>query len=410
MDSKYNILLISDDENFSKVLKSKLIFLRENDCIVSSNYQDALNTLELSNANIVLVHENTTVEDTLNLIKKLRINNNLCIILLANSCDKELILTAYDSGIDDFLMSSADDFELVIKIVNNIKHNSIKQKALRNNKILEQLNVIDELTGVYNYNYAKQVIENIIVDNLLSDGYFVIAAPSEESKTKFSVEKMSKSILSSIRCDDTVVLGKGAKFYILLPKTPINGVITVLNKIEENYGDNFKVCAGISSISHNNFEQMEADGLQAFSEAYSTGNQYLLAEEKQDEFDDWLIDDTSQIKNYKLFRQIFNKKMEKIIAPVFYRLQKTWEEKLFDTEIEQFTDTEQCVFSLKNKNQTSTLRIIYPGFAKIIIYINHEGLDSPENKEIQIPLTKISKNELINIIEDFIKEFKYTAV
>ena len=115
-------------------------------------------------------------------------------------------------------------------------------------------------------------------------------------------------------------------------------------------------------------------------------------------------------KNYKIFRQIFNKKMEKVIAPVFFRLQKTYEEKLFDTKIEQYTDAEQCVFHLKNQNQDSTLRIVYPGFAKIIVYITHEGLDSPENREIQLALTKISQKELVKIVEDFIKEFKYTAV
>ena len=68
------------------------------------------------------------------------------------------------------------------------------------------------------------------------------------------------------------------------------------------------------------------------------------------------------------------------------------------------------MFHLKNKNQDSTLRIVYPGFAKIVIYITHEGLDSPENKEIQLPLTKISQKELISIVEEFIKDFKYTSV
>ena len=64
---------------------------------------------------------------------------------------------------------------------------------------------------------------------------------------------------------------------------------------------------------------------------------------------------------------------------------------------------------MKNKKQDSMLRIVYPGFAKIVIYITHEGLDSPENKEIQLSLTKISQKELITIVEDFIKDFKYTS-
>ena len=32
-----------------------------------------------------------------------------------------------------------------------------------------------------------------------------------------------------------------------------------------------------------------------------------------------------------------------------------------------------------------------------------------ENKEIQLSLTKISQKELITIVEDFIKDFKYTS-
>lgn len=410
MNDKNSILLISDDVNLSKVIESKLLFLRANDSIVVSEYKDAISSLKYSSADIVLIHENISQQATLDLIKKVREFGNICIILLVNNYDKDMILASYDAGIDDFTFATAEDFELVIRTVNNIKNNSIKLQAMRNQKLLEQLNVIDELTGLYNYNYSKQVIENYIDDNLLDDGIFLAIAPSENSKVKFSIEKMAQAILSSIRVDDTATLGRGAKFYILLPKTSVNGAIVVLNKIKENYGDNFEICAGISSISHKSFDEMEHDVLQALSDAIATNAEYVLAEEKEtDTLDDWLVTEADEPKNYKIFRQIFNKKMEKVIAPVFFRLQKAWEEKLFDTQIEQFTDSEQCVFHLKNKKQDSILRIVYPGFAKIVIYINHEGLDSPENKEIQLSLTKISQKELITIVEDFIKDFKYTS-
>lgn len=410
MNDKNSILLISDDDDLSKVIESKLIFLRANDSIVLSGYKDAISNLKYVNSDIVLIHENNSQQVTLDLIKKIRELKNVCIILLVNNYDKDMILACYDAGIDDFTFSTAADFELVIRTVNNIKHNSVKLQAMRNQKLLEQLNVIDELTGLYNYNYSKQVVENYIDDNLLDDGVFLVVAPSENSKVKFSIEKMAHAILSSIRVDDTATLGRGAKFYILLPKTSFNGAIVVLNKIKENYGDNFEICAGISSISHKSYDEMEHDALQALSDAIATNAEYVLAEEKEeDTLDDWLVTEDEEPKNYKIFRQIFNKKMEKVIAPVFFRLQKTWEEKLFDTQIYQFTDSEQCVFHLKNKKQDSMLRIVYPGFAKIVIYIIHEGLDSPENKEIQLSLTKISQKELITIVEDFIKDFKYTS-
>ena len=89
-------------------------------------------------------------------------------------------------------------------------------------------------------------------------------------------------------------------------------------------------------------------------------------------------------------------------------MQKSYEDKLKNTEIIQFTTDEQCVFELKNKNIKSSLRIIYPGFAKIIVTIKHEGFDSPENSEISLPLDKITQKELVEIVENFIKEYKET--
>ena len=144
MNDKNSILLISDDEDLSKVIESKLIFLRTNDSIVVSEYKDAISNLKYANADVVLIHENNFQQATLDLIKKIREFENVCIILLVNNYDKEMILASYDAGINDFTFSAADDFELVIRTVNNIKHNSIKLQAMRNQKLLEQLNVIDE--------------------------------------------------------------------------------------------------------------------------------------------------------------------------------------------------------------------------------------------------------------------------
>lgn len=410
MSDKNSILLISDDEKFAETLKSKLIFLRKGDTVVTSSFDNAEQNLELSMADIVLVHENTSKKSTIELVKRLRHNKNVCIMLLVNDYDEELVLACYDAGIDDFAMAGAGSIELVIKVVNNIKHNSIKLSAFRNLKILEQLQIIDELTGVYNYNYAQQVIENAINENLFNDGVFAVIAPSENSKSKFSIEKMAEAIKKSIRVDDVVTLGRGAKFYLYLPNTDFNGTLVVISKIKENYGDDFELCAGISGIANKDFKEMEKDALQALSDAMATNAEYVFAQAKEETLDEWLDDTVDKPKNYKIFKQIFNKKLEKVITPVFFRLQKAWEEKLFETEIEQLIGDDMCVFHLKNKKQDSTLRIIYPGFAKIMISITHEGLDSPENKEIQLPLTKISQKELVGIIEDFIKNFKYTSV
>lgn len=399
-----NILVISEDKIFASSLAAKLLFLRDDDAVSVCTYSEVKTCSELNNSQIVLVHEALSKQLTLNLIKELRLNKNLCIIFLASSYDSNMILSAYDCGIDDFALCTADDFELVTRVVNNIKHNSVKLTANRNVKVLEQLHVIDELTGIYNYKYAKQIFENIISDEDL----FMIVSTSNNFKPKFSTEKIAAAIKASIRVDDAVSLGKGASFYLLLKKTDINGAIVILNKIKENYGGDFEICAGISSINANSFDKVEQETLQALAGAAATGAEFAIVQEKEETLDEWLDIENPKQKNYKIFRQMFSKKLEKVITPVFYSLQKAWEEKLFNTEIIQCVNSEQCVFRLKNKSCDSTLRIIYPGFTKIIISITHEGLDSPENTEIQIPLTKVTQKELVKRVEDFIKTFKST--
>lgn len=411
MNNKNNILLITDNENLSKVLVKKLIFLRKTDSVIVSNYADAVINYKSALPEIILVHEDLDKKNTISLLSELnKIDESISAILLVNSYDGEFILNAYDAGIVDFTSVNSADFELVIRSVNNLKTASLKHSLTRNSRLLTQNGIIDDLTGVYSYKYSKSAVMNEIDYNLINNGSFVAVEPAEESKTKFSIERFANSVKKSVRARDIVTLGKGTKFYMLLPNTDFNGALSVVSKIKENYGDDFKLKSGITEISGKSFEQMEHEVLSALAECAYSKMDYVFVEDKQETLDEWLDVDSSENKNYKLFRQIFNKKMDKIIAPVFYRLQKAYEEKLFDTEIEQYTNEEQCVFNLKNKKQKSSLRIVYPGFAKIVIYITHEGLESPDNKEITMPLTKITQKELIKIAEDFIKEFKYTSI
>lgn len=377
-----NILLVSDDNEFAQNLKEKLVFLRKDDRVAITDYEHAKD--DVKKIDVVLIHE---APQALELIKQLRVSPELCLILVAKSCDSEIILSASDLGVDDFVLENANDFEFVLRIINNTKHNSFKHLALKYFKMLEQTNFADEFLGLFRYEYCKYLL------NDYKRGTFVALTPCD--KSSFSAENAVSIIKSALRVGDIPFLGSGANFYIFLPETDFNGAVVVFNKINEK----IKIRAGFSDISSCEYEK---EALNLLAEA--TDGEYAFAEIKENTLDEWLSDVPHG--GYKLFRKIFNTKMEKVIAPVFYRLQKSYETKLFETEIEQYTNSEQCVFRLKNKSGESSLRIVYPGFAKIMIYINHEGLDSPENKEISLPLDKITQKELINIVESFIEEFK----
>jgi len=404
MSKENNIVIISANEDFSEKLAEKVILLRKTDKVISCGYQNAVRTV-MENSTLVTLLQADGKEKTLNLIKELK--NYTSIVLLTD--DDELVPAAYDAGITDFCTTLAQDFELVIRIVNCIKTAINKLNLQRSQRLLVQNEILDKDTGFYLYHSANQVINNEIYARALQEGTFVVIAPAEASKPVFSTDKMSKAIKKSVRSDDIVAFGKGAKFYILLPYTDFVGAEAVIEKIKSFCPENFDIKAGFCDINGKDFQQLEKEGLKAVLDAMYSENTYAVGNFQEETLSDWIDEETVASKNYKLFRQVFNKKLEKVIIPVFYRLQKTYETQLPDAEIFQFADGGQSVFHIKNKYQDSRLKIVYPGFAKILVYIIHQGLDSPENREIVLPLSKVTTKELIALIEEFIEEFKSCA-
>ena len=386
------ILLVSDDNDFAQKLDEKLVFLRKNDEIIISDYASALDLI--GECSVVLVHENSTFEQTLSMIKDLRKKKEISIILVANSNNENLILESADLGVDDFILANAENFEFVLRIVHNIEFSVLKQLSQGYIKLLKQVNVVDDYSGLFNFDNCQQILKE------QKNGIFMAISPCD--KMKFSLDEVGFAIKFAIRKNDIAFIGRGSNFYLYLKDTDFEGAKNVFDKINTK----IKINAGVADISGKILENFEKEAQDALIEAQKTEQKFVVHQTKENTLDEWLADTKSG--NYKLFRKLFNTKLEKVITPVFYRLQKSYEDKLKNTEIIQFTTDEQCVFELKNKNIKSSLRIIYPGFAKIIVTIKHEGFDSPENSEISLPLDKITQKELVEIVENFIKEYKET--
>ena len=397
-----NIVLVCDDERIARDLLPKLLFLRNNDVVSFVTYAQALSGTDFSLFDSVVIYETSSKERTIDLIKSLRKYSNLHLLLLAKDYDTDFILQAYEKGIDDFALTDANSAELVLRMVKGLKFNALKAAFLRSQKLLEQLKVVDERYGIYSYSSARLVIENRIDYELLKTGHFI--AITQDAMSNGGLDELCSAIKSSIRSEDVVTVGKSKSFYVFLPYTEINGAISVVAKIQENLGEDYKIHAGITGFA-NSFQQMEKEALQILFEAVSTDAQYKISEKSEIKVDDWLESEL-EVKNYKIFKQIFNKKLENVVTPVFYRMQKNWEEKLFSTNIEQYVNEQECIFELIHKKQKSSLKLVYQGFTKIVVQIIHEGLDSPENDEFSISLTKINQTLLIDIMEKFIKDFK----
>ena len=400
-----NILLITDNEEIINNVLSKLILLRESDSIAVSDYKMARKILENSGVSIVLVHQKEDPEKTLNFIKSI-LSDKYSIILLVDEYNQDFILSAYDIGVNDYFSVNSESYEMLIRTVNCFKYQTLKNKNLRDSSLLKVFGAIDAETGFYKYKYCKGLLAEFVKDKEFYNGMFLIIAPNEETKNRYSADKLAKAIKQTIRGNDIATIISGGKFYLMLPNIDKVGAYTVVEKIQNILGEKLIIHAGMAKIGEKDFNRLEKEAYAALSDACLAKETAVFLEEKVKTLDSWLSDDEKDEKNYKLFKNAYNNKLEKVITPVFFRLQKAYEEKLFETKISQYSDELQSVFQLSNKKQESRLKIIYPGFAKIVIYIIHDGLDSPENKEISLNLNEITPKILSKIVEDFIKEFK----
>ena len=363
-----NILLVTDDEDVAEAVLSKLVLLRESDSIAVCDYKMAKKLLENPSVSIVLVHENKDKEKTLSFLNTI-ISPEYETILLVNDYDQDFILAAYDLGLSDYYSVKSESYEMLIRTVNCFKRRSFKVRYSRDFALLVRMGVVDEETGFYKYKYSRELLAEFIKDKRVQNGMFIVLVLDEASKTRFSADKLSQAIKKSVRCDDVVSVAKGGKFYMILPNVDKLGAFAVVNKIQDILGAKLIVRAGVCRIENKTFDRLEKEAFAALSEACQTNETAVFLEEHVKTLDEWLDDEEKDDKNFKLFQNAYNNKLEKVIAPVFFRLQKTYEEKLFNTKIEQYSDELQSVFQLKHGDRESRLKITYPGFAKIMIYI-----------------------------------------
>jgi len=411
MSAESNIILITNNKNVVDTLKPKLVLLREIDNILTTTYAEAMTNLQTVVPDVILIYCASEKDACLELIKNIKTTEktkSISVLLLVEEYEQDFILNAYDENVDDYLNVNADDAEILMRTIWGLKKTVYMSTIQKQKSLLESLSVIDKNTGFYTNDYCEKIFENEFknLEKNNDEDILMLISASEESKTKLNMLQLAKAIKISIRNSDVVVHSSANRFFVLLRETQLKGAFTVWDKIKRAIGEQYTINAGISSINGKNFNDLQKELLNALVEATSTNQDLVIvSDEEKSSSSDWLDKINSQ-KNFKLFKQAFNKKLEKVITPIFFQMQKMYEDKLFKTQIEQYSNETLSMFVLKKEDKLGELKITYPGFSKINIDIIHQGLDSPENKRINLDLTELDETKLTQILEEFIAEFK----
>ncbi len=406
-----NILLISEEDDVTELILKKLVLLRDNDKIKTSGYKEAKKILQNSLCYVVLLYisenEQEQVIKLINSIKETK--TDVEIILIVKDINPELILKAYDAGIYDYLTIDSENFDFAIKTINCFKLQALKNVEQRNEKFLYQQGVIDEKTGLYKYNYLKEIFIDIADDLRIQNGIIAILTLDEKNKTKISTNRLAGIIKNSIRKEDIIATARGGKFYLILPNIDFDGTKNLIQKIQDKIGDNFKIRAGISKIGIQSFEALDKITQDSLKSAIQNDEITASLSASLELANGWLDEEQAPHKDFKLFKVAFTNKMKNIIEPIFFRFQKECETKLTNTQVSQYSNNIESVFSLKNDILHSELILRFNGYAKFKIEITHSGLDSAENSKFEIPLSTLTEKELTKLLKQLKQEYKQYA-
>lgn len=396
------ITIVSDSLTNLNAIESKLVLLRSDDSVLKCSTSDIVKGT--SNADIILFNTPQITDITLAAISNIKRSNNV-IILLVEGVDPKALLDAYDLGINDYCGLDVTNFELLIKIINAKKflkqYNAIERlkTQLREKGVIKPASdVYTKISEIVNANFFKEIANSTMLSISIE----------ESSRQEFIQNNIEGKLPSILREGDFIINYADFKYLIILPNTELqNGVF---EKIRKKFNLDIK---GVAFRYNGEYAKEILKKIELLEvQRDKKGLDFWTSEKAAtDDFEtetDWLSEELSEEapKNYKLFQNIFNKKLETAVEPAFYRTKQKYEKNFKNTKIKYFTDKNRAEFLIINFDKTNSLQIIYKNSAKVGINLQYSGIDSPENSTFEIPFSKLNTRSLTEILEGFVAKFE----
>ncbi len=383
------IVIISEKAEVLTSLEAKLVLLRENDSVVKCNTAEMYK--RSSTCDIILFHTDKIDDITLTAISNLKKPNN-ALILISDEMDSKSLLNAYDTGATDFCPTSVTNFELLIKIINAKKTLKYAKTIERYKKQLRDKGVMKQNSDIYTH--INEVVNANFYAEILNAT--VLAIRIEDNT---DIEHRLQTLL---RASDFIINYDDFKYLLILPDTELKNGERVFEKLNKRLGADIK---GIL-FKYNEESAKELQSKIKRLEIQQEENKLPLLLDEKNELEetesDWLNDEKTESRNFKLFQNIYNNKSENVIEPAFYRTKQKYEKNFQNTKIKYYTDKNRAEFLLINFDRTNSFQIVYKNSAKVGIKMQYSGLDAPENETFELPFSKLNIRGLCDLLERFI--------
>ncbi len=405
-----SILIISNDNKVGEQISSKIKLLRECDVIKNVSYIEAISVLNSTQPSLILVYSSTS--DTVGIIKEIRAIKALDkvpIIFVMDAFVEDLLMYAFDNGIDDFFFLNDADSIILMRIFLTLQKSILYKQIDIGNEILVSANIIDKQTGIYKKEQAPVALRNFFSKSMeenLENTVFMYLKPIPLDDKKPDMPHIAEIVKKVPRGNDIVAYGRGNGFYLILYNSGIGGAKSVSSRIKNLLTNECKIFAVAAEITAS-FEEMEPVLYQSLKDQISADKDfnylYDLSFNEVAEVMDIRDENGQRLKDFK---KDFMGNFEKIVAPVFYQVQSSNAEKFPNASIDFSINESESKFSIKQDEINSEVSITYPAYIKLLMDIKHfEGDKSPVVRRLTYDFEDFSSEKLESILKDVIQEF-----
>lgn len=388
------IILISNDSDFFEYFTPKLN-LRKSDELFKFRFEVLPEKLHLLENSLLIINSENSEENTLELLELL--DSAICFVFAFNE-NLEFKVNAYRKGAFAYITPLVSNEEFEAKLISALNNLSLIKKSCKYRDLLVKNNLLTQNNEVY-IDY-KTMLDNELARINSTSAKAVLAAISPNEKSKFLLlpNQIETIILNNIRKNDILMSYATNKYFLILYDTDIDMAQKIWAKIQKEVP--YKIYAGFGNILSKSREQIVNEVLNKLHQAINYDKENLRTDKNP------VNELGGNAGNFKSFRKEFNKKIEQIVSPVFYRVQQIYNDKLFGMRIEQSVGEGYGLLSISGRNSSAILKITSPGFSKINIDMSYKTVNNPPSRRINLEPDELESGFLEDLLEQFIMEFK----
>lgn len=410
-----SILIISNSYEKGQYISEKLKLLRNCDTIKIVSYIESISVLNTTQPNIIILY--CAQNDSLGVIKEIRQISSLDkvpILFTADTFDEEKLLYAFDNGIDDFFFLDNSDSVILMRMLLTLQKSVLYKQIDMNNKILIAANILDKQSGIYLKDMAAIALKNFFTQSIeenLENTVLMYIRPVNNGDKRLNTYKIANTVKKTLRGNDIIAHGKSLGFYIILYNAGKSGAKSVFERICTELKNDCKMYACAAEIT-TAFEEMEPVLYTAVKEQIKTDTDFNYLYNTNFKETAKVVDIKDETgKRLKDFKKEFLQNFEKITAPVFYRIQTAYTDKIENAEINYSLNENESKFSVTGNENSSELVITYPTYMKVIVDIRHFIANHPPTvKRLTYDFEDFSEEKISILLEDMIKDYLNNSI